>query len=240
MQHGRGVELSLNKNQRRIRAIVPMKPIAESKTRLKPVLSDERRAILSLGMLVRVIGSAVATPELKDVVVYGGDDAVQAACDHAGAGWRPDPGAGLNGCLTAAFSEARDEGIDYGLFLPADLPVASSGNLSAFLNTGETTVLVLAPDLASDGTNTLLLNLSEDFPTRLGEASFNRHVEQARQMGIDYVVHSSEGLGLDIDTESDLGRLKKIQPNLWNDLKREIQEAGLETSRPAKPITPDR
>jgi len=213
-----------------------MKPIAESKTRLKPAISDERRAILSLGMLLRVIGSAVATPQLKDVVVYGGNDAVRTVCEQAGAGWRPDPGAGLNGCLTAAFSEARDEGIDYGLFLPADLPIASSGDLSAFLSAGATTALALAPDLANDGTNTLLLNLSTDFPTLLGEASFNRHVDQAARLGIDYVVHTSDGLGLDIDTESDLDRLKKIQPNLWDDLQREIQEAGLKPSRPTKPI----
>jgi hypothetical protein len=82
----------------------------------------------------------------------------------------------------------------------------------------------------------LLLNLSTDFPTLLGEASFNRHVDQAARLGIDYVVHTSDGLGLDIDTESDLDRLKKIQPNLWDDLQREIQEAGLKPSRPTKPI----
>ncbi|MDP6822240.1 MAG: 2-phospho-L-lactate guanylyltransferase [Dehalococcoidia bacterium] len=215
---------------------MPMKPIAEGKTRLTPALTDDHRSLLSLGMLLRVIGSAVATPELGDVIVYGGDDAVRRACSRMGAGWRPDPGVGLNGCLGAAFSDAHEEGIDQALFLPADLPLVTTAMISEFIRAGAGAQVAIAPDRASDGTNALLVDLAVDFPTLLGEASFNRHTGQADRLGAVHIVHRSSGLGLDIDTASDLKRLVEETPHLWDDLRREIREAGLESALPTGPV----
>ncbi|MCH7642022.1 MAG: 2-phospho-L-lactate guanylyltransferase [Chloroflexi bacterium] len=209
-----------------------MKPIPESKSRLVPSVSDERRSMLSLGMLVRVLASASATPRIQEVVVYGGDGPVQDASDRLGAGWRPDPEAGLNGCLKVAFSDAAGEGFDCALFLPADLPLATAGDLSAFLETADSAQLALSPDTANDGTNALLVDLTVPFPTKLGNASFSRHVEQAKRLDIGCVVYRSEGLGLDIDTASDLDRLIELEPGLWEHLDRELQEAGLGASLP--------
>ena len=223
-------------SQRRIRAVVPMKPIVESKTRLTPALTDDKRSLLSLGMLLRVIGSAVATPELGDVIVYGGDEAVRRACSQVGAGWRPDPDVGLNGCLSAAFSDAREEGINQALFLPADLPLVTSETISEFIGAGAGTPVAIAPDRADDGTNALLVDMALEFPPLLGEASFKRHTGQADRLGFAQVVHRSNGLGLDIDTALDLERLVEETPNLWDDLRREIREAGLESSLPISPV----
>ena len=214
-----------------------MKPIAESKSRLAPSVSDERRSLLSLGMLARVLVSAVPSseiegPDIEDVVVYGGDGPVRRACDRLGAGWRPDPGAGLNGCLQVAFADAAEAGFAYGLFLPADLPLATQAELSAFLKNAGGAHLALAPDLANDGTNALLIDLAVSFPTKLGEHSFDRHVEQAQHLDIDCTVYRSEGLGLDIDTASDLERLIELEPGLWERLYLELQEAGLDAFLP--------
>lgn len=211
-----------------------MKPIPESKTRLTPSISDERRAMLSLGMLARVIASAMSSPGLDDVTVYGGDGPVRRVCDRLGADWRPDPGTGLNGCLKVAFSDAVAEGFDYALFLPADLPLATAGELQDFLKFATDARLVMAPDLANDGTNALLLDLALTFPTRLGKASFQRHVEQAERLGIDHLVYRSQGLGLDIDTATDLERLIELEPGLWERLDRELQGAGVDTFPPVR------
>lgn len=207
-----------------------MKPITEGKSRLATSVSEERRSLLSLGMLARVLVSALSTPYVEDVVVYGGNGPVRRACDRLGAVWRPDPGAGLNGCLEVAFSDAAEEGIDYALFLPADLPLATAGDLSLFLKAADGARLALAPDLADEGTNALLVDLTVSFPTRLGEASFNRHVEQAERLEIDHIIYRSEGLGLDIDTPTDIERLIELEPGLWERLDRELQETGLNAS----------
>lgn len=232
MQNGRGVDLSSDMDQGRIRAIVPMKPITEGKSRLAPMLNSDQRALLSFAMLIRVLGVVTATPGITDVVVYGGDDAVRRACERDGAGWLPDPGLGLNGCLAAGFSDAIDEGFTHGMFLPADIPLVTPEALSILIEAGQDKHLVIAPDLANDGTNALLVNLSTTFPTLLGEASFDRHIDQARQLGINYVDHRPESfrleLGLDIDTASDMELLMDLVPALWIDLRREIQVAGLE------------
>ena len=166
------------------------------------------------------------------MVVYGGDGPVRRACDRLGAGWRPDPGAGLNGCLQVAFSDAAEAGFDYALFLPADLPLATQGDLSVFLEAAGGARLALAPDLTNDGTNALLVDLNLSFPTRLGKASFNRHVEQAERLDIDPVIYRSESLGLDIDTAADLEKLIEMKPGLWDQLDRELQGAGVYQTLP--------
>jgi 2-phospho-L-lactate guanylyltransferase len=236
MQNGRGVDLSSDMDQRRVRVIVPMKPITEGKSRLAPMLNSDQRALLSLAMLIRVLGVVAATPGIKDVVVYGGDDAVRLACERAGAGWLPDPGLGLNGCLAAGFSDAVDAAYTHGMFLPADLPLVTAEALSMLIEAGQGKQVVIAPDLANDGTNALLVDLTTTFPTLLGEASFDRHIQQARQLGIDYVDHRPESfrleLGLDIDTAPDMERLIDLVPVLWADLRCEIQVAGLEALLP--------
>lgn len=214
-----------------------MKPITEGKSRLAPSLEDGRRRLLSLGMLARVLVAAVGAPGIEDVVVYGGDSAVRRASTKLGAGWRQDPGAGLNGCLRAAFSEAAGQGPGFGLFLPADLPLVTSGDLEGFLASVDGFPLALAPDLADDGTNALLVDLTTPFTTQLGEASFNRHIEQANKLGIDHVVHRSERLGLDIDTAADLEQLLRVEPGLWRGLDAELREAGLEMSMPVSEAT---
>ena len=232
MQNGRGVDLSSDMDRGRVRAIVPMKPITEGKSRLAPVLHSDQRALLSLTMLIRVLRVVAATPGIQDVVVYGGDYAVRRACEGTGAGWLPDPGLGLNGCLSAAFADAMDDGSTHGMFLPADLPLITTKALSMLIEAGQDKQVVIAPDLANDGTNALLVDLTTTFPTLLGEASFDRHIQQARQLGIDYVDHRPESfgleLGLDIDTAPDMERLIDLVPDLWVDLRREIHMAGLE------------
>ncbi len=219
-----------------------MKPITEGKSRLAPMLTADQRALLSLAMLVRVLGAAVATPGIRDVVVYGGDDSVRQASKRAGAGWQPDPGLGLNGCLAAGFSDAMEAGFTHGMFLPADLPLLTSEALAMLIEAGLNKQMTIVPDLANDGTNALLIDLATTFPTLLGEASFDRHVLQARQLGIDYVVHRPKNLrselGLDIDTAPDMERLIDLTPDLWADLRRVIQEAGLEASLPENSANP--
>ncbi|MBT5319847.1 MAG: NTP transferase domain-containing protein, partial [Chloroflexi bacterium] len=171
--------------------------------------------------------SAEATPEIYDVVVYGGDEAVRQACKSAGVGWRQDPGKGLNGCMEYAFSEASDEGFEFGMFLPADLPLVTPEDLSTFVETGHATTITIAPDSTDDGTNALLVDLTVNFPTILGEYSFSRHVKQAVEYELKYAVQRSEQLGLDIDTGADVEQLLSISANLWDELRNEIQMAGL-------------
>ena len=71
-------------------AVVPMKPLSQSKTRLAGVLSQRERAALSLAMFGRVV--AAAQDALGAVWVVGGDETVRKTAERIGAVWHEDPG----------------------------------------------------------------------------------------------------------------------------------------------------
>ena len=197
-------------NAHSIVAVVPMKPLNRSKTRLASVLSEQQRAALSLSMFSRVIAAANAA--LGMVWVVGGDDAVRHTAERLGALWREDPGRDLNDSLSIAFDEACKKGLSP-IYLPADLPFVTAADIEKIVQVssgGET--LTLSPAQQDGGTNAMLVPRCLPFPPLLGKDSFSLHKRQATSQGIPYAVCLSEGLGLDLDTPDDLTLCDKIQP----------------------------
>ena len=197
-------------NAHSIVAVVPMKPLNRSKTRLASVLSEQQRADLSLSMFSRVIAAANAA--LGIVWVVGGDDAVRHTAERLGALWREDPGRDLNDSLSIAFDEACKKGLSP-IYLPADLPFVTAADIEKVVQAssgGET--LTLSPAQQDGGTNAMLVPRCLPFPPLLGKDSFSLHKRQATSQGIPYAVCLSEGLGLDLDTPDDLALCDKIQP----------------------------
>ena len=197
-------------NAHSIVAVVPMKPLNRSKTRLASVLSEQQRADLSLSMFSRVIAAANAA--LGIVWVVGGDDAVRHTAERLGALWREDPGEDLNDSLSIAFDEACKKGLSP-IYLPADLPFVTAADIEKVVHAsggGET--LTLSPAQQDGGTNAMLVPRCLPFPPLLGKDSFSLHKRQATSQGIPYAVCLSEGLGLDLDTPDDLALCDKIQP----------------------------
>ena len=149
---------------RGIVAVVPMKPLSQSKTRLAGVLSQRERAELSLAMFSRVV--AAAHQALGVVWVVGGDDAVRQSAERAGATWLEDPADNLNGSLTFALRNACDEGLP-ALYLPADLPFITAADIDKIVRAsggGET--LALSPAQQDGGTNAMLIPQCLSFPPR--------------------------------------------------------------------------
>ena len=197
-------------NAHSIVAVVPMKPLNRSKTRLASVLSEQQRADLSLSMFSRVIAAANAA--LGIVWVVGGDDAVRHTAERLGALWREDPGRDLNDSLSIAFDEACKKGLSP-IYLPADLPFVTAADIEKVVQAsggGET--LTLSPAQQDGGTNAMLVPRCLPFPPVLGKDSFSLHKRQATLQGIPYAVCLSEGLALDLDTPDDLALCDKIQP----------------------------
>ncbi len=195
---------------RGIVAVVPMKPLSQSKTRLADVLSQTERAELSLAMFSRVVVAAYQA--LGEVWVIGGDDAVRQVAEYAGAVWHEDPADNLNDSLTFALQNACDEGLP-ALYLPADLPFITAADIDKIVQAsggGET--LVFSPAQQDGGTNAMLIPQCLSFPALLGKDSFVKHKRQASSLGIQYTVCLSDGLGLDLDTPEDLALCDRLQP----------------------------
>ena len=213
-------------NAHSIVAVVPMKPLNRSKTRLASVLSEQQRADLSLSMFSRVVGAGSRRSE--QVWVVGGDDTVRLAAEGLGADWREDPGSDLNDSLSIAFDEACKKGLSP-IYLPADLPFVAAADIEKVVQaSGNGKTLTLSPAQQDGGTNAMLIPQCLSFPPLLGKDSFSLHKRQATSRGIPYAVCLSEGLGLDLDTPDDLALCDEIQPGFLATM---MPAAGVPTSR---------
>ena len=200
----------------RIVAVVPMKPLSRSKTRLAGVLSQRERAELSLGMFSRVVVAARAA--LGVVWVVGGDDAVHKTTKQLGVSWHEDPGKDLNDSLAFALEKACKNQMA-AIYLPADLPFVTANDIESMVRaSGAGETLTLSPAQQDGGTNAMLVPKCLSFPPLLGKDSFKRHKRQAASLGIPYTVCLSEGLALDLDTPDDLALCDKLRPGFASTL----------------------
>ena len=204
----------------RVRAVVPMKPLATSKSRVATSLPPGRRALLSLAMLAAVLDAARSAVVLDETVVVGGDAAVERLSGALGATWRPETAAGLNESLAQELRDTMDSAWAATLYLPADLPLVTSADIERFVATADSPTglaLTIAPDRWERGTNALLVPAGLELEPALGQDSFRVHVERARGLGSEPRVYRSEALLLDVDTAEDLALLLARRPDWWEE-----------------------
>lgn len=197
-------------------AVVPMKPLSQSKTRLAGMLTQRERADLSLAMFGKVISAA--RQALGVVWVVGGDEAVRMTAESLGALWLEDPGNDLNDSLAFALDRACSNEMS-SIYLPADLPFVTAADIEKVVrasSAGET--LTLSPAQQDGGTNAMLIPKCVSFPPLLGKNSFRLHKRQASALGIPYTVCLTEGLGLDLDTPDDLAQCDRLRPGFISTL----------------------
>ncbi len=190
-----------------------MKPLAQSKQRLAPVLTERSRVCLALWMLDRVLQAVIGCAGIDETVVIGGDEAVASLVHARGARWEPEAVPGLNPTLQRALAEAQEDGFDAMLFLPADLPLACAADIRGAVG-GPAGRVVLAPGCRR-GTNAILVPAGIDFRFRLGEESFRRHIEDAARKGILWRTYHNTHIEADIDIPEDLAELEDAVPGLW-------------------------
>jgi 2-phospho-L-lactate guanylyltransferase len=184
-----------------MRIIVPVKPLAQAKSRLGTVLSPGERARVMCGLLARVVKAANAVARVSVVTA---DGAVAAMAMALGADVI-DEGAvrGLDGAARLGVDQARRDGEMTVMVLAADLPEVTVGALKAMLSRVRPRAVVIAPS-RDGGTNAIVLASHIDFRFAYGPDSFTRHCAEARRLAREVIVHESEALGLDIDRPEDL------------------------------------
>ena len=199
-----------------IAVIIPMKPLASSKSRLAPHLSDWQREAIASRMFWTVLEAATASRQISATWVVGGDSAVQRIAAQTGAEWHDDAGAPLNAALEAAFAQwFRREG-DAALFLPADLPLVTAQDIDALIAaSGKLRSAVFSPALRDGGTNAILMPRDVAFPLQLGEGSFQRHIIESARRSAPIAYHFSRTVGLDVDTIEDLQTWRSLKPDAF-------------------------
>ena len=115
--------------------IIPMKPLAEGKTRLGRQFDQSQRADLAAGMLQRVI-SAIKGASIELFWVIGGDERVTQLVRNEDGIWLPEMGRNLNDTVSKAFATASQEGYS-ALYLPGDLPFIKPSDVINLIRSSE-------------------------------------------------------------------------------------------------------
>ena len=197
---------------RSVVAVVPVKDLRGTKSRLRPVLDPAARAGLTVYMMGRVV-SAVKEAGVAEVCVVSPDPVVLGEARKRGATPLPQESRGLNPALEEGRWWARARGASSLLVLPADLPLLGAGDVRAVLNQGAgeggdgAPSVVISPDGARSGTNALLLRPPHALPFAFGPDSFAKHLRSANERGLDARVCENAHLAFDLDTAGDLARL---------------------------------
>ena len=193
--------------------IIPMKPLAEGKTRLGRQFSQAQRADLAAGMLQRVI-SAIKGASIELFWVIGGDERVTHLVRDRDGIWLPEMGRNLNDTLGKAFATASQEGYS-ALYLPGDLPFIKPSDVITLIRSSERrNNITLAPARRDGGTNGILVPQGIFFEPELGQRSFAKHLAQAARMEVSVAICYSPGLGFDLDTVDDLETYEHMEPGL--------------------------
>lgn len=187
-------------------AIIPVKPPAESKSRLAHLLSAAARADLICGFLQNTLGELQQVAGITQILVVSSDPQVWAIARRNGVvileEERPFT---LNSAVTQATGYAAAHTADAALILPADLPFLQASDVQRLLDRLVTNPpgLVIAGDERAEGTNALLIAPPTGFVFHYGPGSFQKHLQEARHgHRASHIVHSP-GLQFDLDTETD-------------------------------------
>lgn len=191
--------------------IIPMKPLADCKTRLSRRLTEEERGDLVIGMLRRVL-MAVRGASIEVFWVVGGDWRIRNLARNFDGLWMEDLGRNLNDTMDKSFDKASQRGYS-ALYLPGDLPFLKPSDLTSLLRSaGHGRNIVLAPARRDSGTNGILIPPGLAFKPELGNRSFPKHLSQAGKLGISVAMCYSEGLGFDLDILEDLEFFEQREP----------------------------
>lgn len=188
-------------------AVVPVKQLSASKSRLIPELSRGELEALALAMVEDVLAALLATPEIDRVVVATPDERVAAVARDLGAEALLGPDPGLNEAIESA---ARRLGLgqsepllvvlgDVAGALPADL----SRLFTALSGMPDGPAAVMAPS-RDGGTSALLRRPFDVLPARFGRDSAARHREAAAELGVPIRVLDLPSLSIDLDHRDDV------------------------------------
>ena len=192
----------------RIVAVVPVRSLRHGKSRLSPVLGNEARETLLRHTADRVVTTAVDSGLIETVLVVSPEEETLSWAAGLGpavvAVRQPQQRPGLNGAIAAGRAWTRDRGASAVISLFADLPLIVPDDIRNLV--ARTEPVVLGPDRRDEGTNALLLRLTgrgSDFRFAFGDGSLAKHLEEARRLGLETVIHRAPGIAFDLDTPDD-------------------------------------
>ncbi|KDN76312.1 2-phospho-L-lactate guanylyltransferase [Streptomyces olindensis] len=183
--------------------VVPLKPLAQAKSRLADTADDGLRPDLALAFAQDTVAAALACPAVRDVAVVTDDARAGRELAALGAAIIPDePGGGLNAALahgTGVIRSARPGSPVAAL--NADLPALRPQELSWVLDSAAEFPRAFLPDAAGIGTTLLAAAPGLELRPAFGTDSRARH----RTSGaVELSLTAVDSVRQDVDTGDDL------------------------------------
>ena len=187
-------------------ALIPVKRLEESKSRLLSKLPDAARQALTLAMLADLIEALSATPGVDRIAVTTPDEQVAAHAREAGAEvlMRAEPG--LNAALDDGRRRLLPDGEGALLIVLGDVAGARAEDFARLLAAADAQPgpgAWLAPS-TDGGTSALLQRPADALPCRFGRDSAKRHREAAESEGLAFREIELPSLAIDLDQPEDL------------------------------------
>jgi 2-phospho-L-lactate guanylyltransferase len=193
-------------------ALVPIKGFDRGKSRLSEALGQAERAELARGLFEHVVQVLRASPDIDAIAAVSDCAQARELAERLGALALADAdeSRGLAEVVDRALEDLKDRGATSALICMSDLPELTANDVASVVRQLEECDVVLAPDLARQGTNLIAVKPATVLPSCLGhDDSFDRHHACARRLGLTVCVQVSSSTGFDVDRPSDLDRLQR-------------------------------
>jgi len=191
--------------------IVLVKDLDQAKRRLGNVLDADARRALALRNAERAIRAAAVA---EHRLVVGGSVEVKELAERLGVEAvierRQE---GQNTAAKRGIAHALKSKAQAVLILSSDLPLVTPKSVRDMLQIAsrvEPPAVVAAPAIGRGGTNALYLSPPDAISLRFGADSLKAFRREAETKGVNFGVHKSEALALDLDEPEDLARARAI------------------------------
>ena len=190
--------------------IVLVKDFNSAKQRLEPALGPEARRELARRNAELAVRAAAAGDH---VLVVAGSEEVAALARGWGAEVLAEPRQeGQNVAAARGIARAIEGAADAVLLLSSDLPLVTVDAIRDVLESAAhkaAPVAVAVPAVGRGGTNALYLRPPHAIALHFGSDSLAKFRQEAQSRGVEFAIHLSEAMALDLDEPGDLARLRR-------------------------------
>lgn len=197
-------------------AVIPMKQLIFSKSRLSNVLNNDERQQLALFMLKQMLNVLTASRQISKVIVISSDAYLKdwLASNYKSVKFIAED-CDLNKAAEISSHYLSKENYGSMLFCLGDLPLINSADLDFLIKSKEKNTMLLVPDKHKKGTNALLVS-PPDLMKRFyfGQDSLSIYLANAKAGAVNTKILNLKSFSYDVDNPEDLIYVKKI--NLIN------------------------
>ena len=187
--------------------IVLIKDLDSAKQRLGTVLDPKARRALARRNAERAIAAAAAGD--ARLVVTGSEEVVAMAQKLGAEALLEPKQEGQNAAAQRGIEHAVKGGAKAVVVLSSDLPLVTQKSVRDLLDVAgrvKPPAAVAVPAIGRGGTNALYLNPPNAIQLHFGADSLDAFRRAAELSGVNFAIHKSEAMALDLDEPDDLAR----------------------------------